>query len=111
MGERRRSTTRSRGEAPIPLDPVDLLAGLAPGVELQADDVPSRLADRSGRVPPAPALTTVAETGKLLRTGDATVRQLIRSAAIEPALGRRRRRRGERERAGVVPRSRARPGE
>ena len=109
MGERRRSTTRSRGEAPIPLEPVDLLAGLAAGVELQADDVPALLAERSG--PPAPALTTVAAAGKLLRTGDATVRRLIRSAAIEPTPTRSRRRRRDVDRAGVVPRSRSRPGE
>jgi len=40
MGRGRRGGDQREREAPIPLDPVDLLAGLAPGVELQTDDLP-----------------------------------------------------------------------
>lgn len=106
MGERKRNA--KRGEPPIPLEPIDLLVGLAPGVELQADDLPPDLALRADGEA-APAITNVAEAGKLLRTDDDTVRRLIRSPAIEPSARRPRRR--DRARAGVVPRSRTRPGE
>jgi hypothetical protein len=82
---------------PIPLEPIDLLAGLAPGVELQAGDV----------------VTSVAQTGKLLRSGDTTIRRLIRTRVIRPcpsdspASGD-----DDLERAGVVlPRDPRKPGE
>jgi hypothetical protein len=103
-GERRGGP--SEPAAPIPLDPVDLLAGLAPGVELRADT--RAPGDAGGGAAP----TTVAETGRLLRSGDATIRRLIRSAVLTP--GETRAEPGERaepERAGVPPRSRKRPGE
>ena len=103
MAERRRAKGHRSPEAPIPLAPIDLLAGLAPGLELQADGD----ADASDDA----VTTTVAETGKLLRADDDTIRRLIRSAAIEPGSARSRKRGGERARAGVVPRTRTRPGE
>lgn len=108
MGERRKRRNAGPGERPIPLEPVDLLAGLAPGVELQADDLPAQL--HRGAAGAQPAVTSVTEAGRLLRAGDATIRRLIRTTAIEPSPARARRRR-HRERAGVVPRSRTRPGE
>jgi hypothetical protein len=85
---------------PIPLEPIDLLAGLAPDVQLDAD----------GENPGA-ATTTVAETGRLLRSGDATVRRLIRRPMIAPREPAPDDEPSERERAGVPPRSRERPGE
>ena len=94
---------------PIPVEPVDLLAGLAPGVDLTADDVPSGL-DPDG---PSEARLTVAEAGRMLRAGDGTIRRLIRTAMLEPATdgGRGRRPACEPDRAGVLRRSRTRPGE
>ena len=101
---------RGRGEAdpPIPLAPVDLLAGIAPGVELTADDVPAGL-DLDGDGPSA-ATTTVAETGRLLRSGDRTVRRLIRTPGIEPG-GASGETPTDVERAGVLPPSPDKPGE
>jgi hypothetical protein len=91
------------------MDAVDLLAGLAPDIELTADDLPPGL--EPGNVPngPIPATTTVAETGRLLRSGDSTIRRLIRSAGVRPSDGA-----GERlepDRAGVLPRTPDKPGE
>jgi hypothetical protein len=104
---RRRNDRGSEGAGPIPLAPVDLLAGLAPGVELCADEVPAVL-DAGGD---ADATCTVAEVGRQLRGGDATVRRLIRSAVLEPGTPADEAPAGEPERAGVVPRTRDRPGE
>ena len=122
MGEERRRDglrgRRARGERPpaappVPLAPVDLLAGLGPDVELHADDLPPGL--EPGTVPngPIPASMTVAEAGRLVRSGEGTIRRLIRSAAIRPdpaaadgdppAL--------EPDRAGVLPRTPDKPGE
>jgi hypothetical protein len=101
----RRKTPTTAG-APIPLAPVDLLAGLAPGLELCADDVPTGLdpdGDETARL-------TVAEAGRQLRAGDGTIRRLIRTAAVEPAEPTTPPR-DEPMRAGVVPRTRERPGE
>jgi hypothetical protein len=106
MARRRRGAGRE-AEPPIPLSPVDLLAGLAPGLELQADELSAFDDDDA-------ALTDVAEVGRMLRSGDATVRRLVRTAGVtprsasdappaDPDL--------EPERAGVVPRTRERPGE
>ena len=99
---------RSRkGAPPIPLEPVDLLAGLAPDVELEADPVPSALdPDDDG-----PATITVAEVGKLLRSGDDTVRRLIRSPELRPRAADPDAEPVEVDRAGVPPRSPDRPGE
>jgi hypothetical protein len=79
------------------------LAGLAPGVELHADGVAS-----TGET----ATTSVTEAGRLLRSGDATIRRLIRTRVLEPshapdaeAVD------AEVDRAGVPPRTRRRPGE
>ena len=66
---------------PIPLSPVDLLAGIAPGLELTADDLPAGIA---GAVETTPATVTVEEVGKLLRCGEGTVRRLIRTAVLRP---------------------------
>jgi excisionase family DNA binding protein len=108
MGERgRRSDDRRRAAAPpIPCEPVDLLAGIAPGVELAADEVVVPGADAEEGA----ATMTVAEAGKLLRSGDDTVRRLIRNASLRPASPGTSRT-AEVERAGVPPRSRQRPGE
>ena len=46
MGRKRedRRLYEDDGKGPIPLDPVSLLAGLAPGLELTADDLPPGIA-------------------------------------------------------------------
>ena len=66
---------------PIPLDPVNLLAGLAPGVELVVDDLPRGVA---GAEETGPVTVTVDEIGRLLRCSEATVRRLIRTAVLRP---------------------------
>src|SRR5262245_22306817 len=106
--DRSEGRRRRRGEPPIPCEPVDLLAGIAPGVELAADELPPCTGDDDGE-DAAPAVTTVAEVGKLVRSGDTTVRRLIRSAMLRP--GSREPDAPEPERAGVPERSRERPGE
>lgn len=112
MAEERERSRRARGVVPIPLEPVDLLAGLAPGVELRADEMSS---DVEGRPGDGSVVATVAEVGKLVRSGEGTIRRLIRSPGLRPLAP------GEEspdadddaevERAGVVPRTRTRPGE
>lgn len=109
MGRRRTRGGGATGDErtpPFPIAPVDLLAGIGPGVELHADapDV-----DSTEHVDPA--TTTVAETGKLLRSGDSTIRRLIRTAVLRPAESSGDEPPPEPERAGVVPRTRRRPGE
>jgi len=95
---------------------VDLLAGLAPGVELHADDLPPGI-DPDGELDAAQAATmTVADAGKLLRCGEATIRRLIREAVLRPVPGVDGPRVGRTDvealqRAGVLPRSAKRPGE
>jgi len=90
---------------PIPLEPVDLLAGLGPGVELVADEVPEDVPVDGGLEDAA--VVTVTEVGKLLRQGEPTVRRLIRTPEIaadgkgDPAA----------YEATMVPRSRQRPSE
>jgi hypothetical protein len=107
MAEERRARRRQAG--PIPLDPVDLLAGLAPGVILHADEVPP---DPDRPVGEDDAVTTVTEVGKLLRSGDDTIRRLIRTAGIEPREPHPADDDPpEPERAGTVPKTRTRPGE
>ena len=68
---------------PIPLDPVNLLAGLAPGLELTVDPLPRGIA---GAEETEPVTVTVDEIGRLLRCGEATVRRLIRTAVLRPIV-------------------------
>jgi hypothetical protein len=79
--ERTRRRRAQGGAQPIPLGAVDLLAGLAPGVELGADDLPPGIADASARTP---AAVTVDDVGRLLRSDDPTVRRLIRTPVLRP---------------------------
>ena len=116
MAEGRRVAARPprgrKAEPPIPLEPVDLLAGLAPGVELQADDAPAGL---DWQLPAGgPASLTVAEAGKLVRAGEGTIRRLIRVPELLPLAP------GDEpgdapevgvDRAGVLPPTRHKPGE
>ena len=87
MGRRREDRDRrlyeNDGKAPVPLDPVHLLAGLAPGLELTADDLPPGIA---GNPEAEQATVTVEELGRMLRVGEGTVRRLIRTAVIRPVL-------------------------
>ncbi len=76
--ERRR---RPRREQPIPLDPMSLLAGRAPGLELAAGALPVGVA---GNAEPLAATVTVEEVARLLRCGEATIRRLIRTAVLRP---------------------------
>jgi len=95
---------------PIALEPVDLLAGLAPGVELHADDLPPGIDEESSATAPLPATLTVAEAGRLIRSGDGTIRRLIRTTLLGPE----KRSAGEgadTDRAGVLPRTPGKPGE
>jgi hypothetical protein len=93
---------------PIPLAPVDLLAGLAPGVELQADDLPPGIVDDPGATAPTATAVTVSQAGKLVRAGEGTVRRLVRGRVITP--GSRELIAGD-DRAGVLPRTPDKPGE
>ena len=68
---------------PIPLEPVNLLAGLAPGLELVVDDLPAGVA---GADETQPMTVTVDEIGRLLRCSEATVRRLIRTAVLRPIV-------------------------
>jgi hypothetical protein len=62
--------------APIPLAPIGLLAGIAPGLELDGTASPD------GGLEPAPI--SVEEVGRMLRCNEATVRRLIRTAVLRP---------------------------
>jgi hypothetical protein len=104
---RRKRTVERRKPGPIALDPVDLLAGLAPGLELHADDVPASVDSDA----PLPASTTVAEAGRLIRAGDGTIRRLIRTQVLRPADRSAARTGADPDRAGVLPRTREKPGE
>jgi hypothetical protein len=110
--EARRGGTRGRresAEAPLPLDAVDLLAGIAPGVQLEADDPPASLPDADE--PNAAGITSVAAVGRMLRSDDATVRRLIRTDGIVPRAPDAAAPALEPERAGVPPRTPDKPGE
>ena len=100
--------TKRRSEAPIPLDPVDLLAGLAPGVELHADGLPEADDEDAER-----STTTVAEAGRMIRSGEGTIRRLIRTTVLKPTTqsGTNQSPVEDDDRAGLVPRTRDRPGE
>jgi excisionase family DNA binding protein len=69
--------------SPISLDPVNALAGLAPGVELVVDDRPRGVAgaEENERV-----TVSVEEIGRLLRCSEATVRRLIRTMVLRPIV-------------------------
>src|SRR5262245_33780144 len=112
-GARRSAERREPAAPPIPLSPLDLLAGIAPGVELHTDDLPTSV---DVDAEDGTATMSVAEAGKILRCGDATIRRLIRTAVLRPVEegdGPRLRRQDVQDlaRAGVLPRSRERPGE
>jgi hypothetical protein len=62
---------------PIPLDTVSLLAGIGPGVTLEADPAPAPAGE------PA-AIVGIEELGRMLRCGESTVRRLIRTAVLRP---------------------------
>lgn len=74
----RRAATKQR---PMALDAVDLLAGLAPGLELETDAVPPGIADVEQT---EPSVASVNDIGRLLRQLEPTVRRLIRTPGIEP---------------------------
>ena len=115
MGKERRGAgpasadgdAKRRSPTPIPLEPVDLLAGLAPDVELHADGLLED-DDEAERV-----TTTVTEAGRMIRAGEGTVRRLIRTTVLKPASGTPTDQTPveDDDRAGVVPRTRERPGE
>ena len=77
------SQARKPAAPPIPLDPVNLLAGLAPGLELVVGDLPAGVA---GADETQPMTVTVDEIGRLLRCSEATVRRLIRTAVLRPIV-------------------------
>jgi excisionase family DNA binding protein len=86
MGRRRNEEGRLYGDearGPIPHDPVNLLAGIGPGLELAADDLPAGVA---GNERASEAFLTVEELGRMLRVGETTIRRLIRTAVIRPVL-------------------------
>jgi Helix-turn-helix domain len=62
---------------PIPLDALSVIAGIAPGVELESTVSPD------GSVPSA-GTVSVEDVGRLLRCSEATVRRLIRTAVLRP---------------------------
>ena len=96
---------------PIPLTPIDLLAGLGPDVNLLADDLPPGIATDAPGGEATPAMTTVAEAGKLLRAGDATIRRLVRTRGVLAGSADPIPRAADPDRAGVPPRTPDKPGE
>ena len=82
-GASERPDARKPAPPPIPLDPVNLLAGLAPGAELVVGDLPAGVA---GADDTQPMTVTVDEIGRLLRCSEATVRRLIRTAVLRPIV-------------------------
>src|SRR5437773_8069850 len=110
---RKRRRPSSEQRTPLPVRPVNLLAGIAPGVDLGADELPGGVAGAAEAT--TPATVSVEEVGKMLRCGDATVRRLIQSGMLRPVEegGKLRVRRSEvlSLRAGVLPPTSERPGE
>ena len=116
MGMRRTRRTRGAmgvvedGEAlppPIPLEAVNLVAGIAPGVVLDGTVSPD--GSVSAGLP-----VSVDEVGRLLRCSEATVRRLIRTAVLRPiGVGERWVRRGDVEsyRASLHRRPPGKPGD
>jgi excisionase family DNA binding protein len=70
-------------DGPIPLEPVNLLAGIGSGLELETDDLTPGIA---GNAESEPAYITVDEVGRMLRMNEATIRRLIRTAVIRPVM-------------------------
>ncbi len=70
-----------RHPEPIPLDAMSVLAGIAPGLLLEADPLPAGIA---GATVTTPATVSVEEVGRLLRCGESTIRRLIRTAVLRP---------------------------
>jgi Helix-turn-helix domain len=68
---------------PIPLDPVNVLAGIGAGLDLVADPLPTGIADAQRA---QAASVSVAELGRMLRLGEASIRKLIRTAVIRPVI-------------------------
>jgi hypothetical protein len=111
-GSKARSRKRKMPAGPpIPLTPIDLLAGLGPDVNLLADDLPPGIASESPSDGATPAVTTVAEAGKMLRAGDATIRRLVRTRGVLAGSADPIPRASEPDRAGVLPRTPDKPGE
>ena len=109
-GRRKKTGADATGAGPIALDPVDLLAGLGSGLELQVDDVPAGI-DPDAPDTSVPASTTVSDTGRLIRSGDGTIRRLIRTRVLRPSGTSSGRVDAGTDRAGVLPRTPDKPGE
>ena len=103
--KRTRHTRAAEDGEPLPVAPVDLLAGLAPGVVLETDPLPAGVA---GAEDDGTAAATVDEIGRMLRSGDSTVRRLVRGKVIRQVGAAKD---GSPVRAGVPPRTPERPGE
>jgi len=97
---------------PIPLDATSLLAGIGPGVTLEADPLPAGV---SGSTTDEEAVVGIEDLGRMLRGGEATVRRLIRTAVLRPVEvdGRIGVRRSDVETylSGIALRSARKPGE
>src|SRR5882724_10709793 len=103
-GGRRKARPRARRApkpAPIALEPVELLA----------DDLPPGIDEESSATTPLPATLTVAEAGRLIRSGDGTIRRLIRTTVLAPEKHPAAREDADTDRAGVLPRTPGKPGE
>ena len=109
---RKRRILSGEQRTPLPVKPVNLLAGIAPGLDLDADDLPAGVAAAEETTP---ATVSVEEVGKMLRCGDTTVRRLIQSGALRPIEQRGEVRLRRRDvlalRAGVLPSTPDKPGE
>jgi len=70
-------------KGPIPLDPINALAGIGSGLELTAGELPPGIA---GNDEAQMAYVRVEDVGRLLRLGEATIRRLIRTAVIKPIM-------------------------
>lgn len=81
MGRRRRTDGEQPAKPPIALEPVDLLAGLAPGLTLTTDELPPGIANTDERTPPE---VTVNDIGRQIRQDEPTVRRLIRNPMLRP---------------------------
>jgi hypothetical protein len=75
-------TRRRRKRAPLALDAASVLAGLEAGTELAVDDLPAGVAGSPAALPVA---ATAEDVGRRIRTGEPTVRRLIRTRVLRPA--------------------------